>query len=224
VPRPCEIKGGGGLRQAKHCAITYALPPSRGLRGACSAIPHKGRRERSSWKTRSTCLTIALIGFLVAAPCSSALAQQKLQVSFKALADNSKITRQQNIEVGDAPNHILRIFEVHRIYLSNSPVINGLKLIEEWNRGTADYIDGNGPVTAQYTVFVMENGDRFFARFAEVVETTATGMVTGTYVGQITGGTGKMAGIRGVVRGVGHIDFNSGFNENKTDIEYSIGN
>jgi hypothetical protein len=150
-------------------------------------------------------------------------AQQKQHVSFKALAENSKITQQQNIEVGDVHNHIVRIFEVRRTYPNNSPMINGLSIMEEWDRGTADYIDGNGPVTVQYIVYVMENGDRFFARLAEVVETTAAGEVTATYVGHITGGTGGLAAIQGIVRGASHINFKTGFNENQTDIEYSIG-
>jgi hypothetical protein len=152
-------------------------------------------------KIRSTFLTSALLGLLIAAPCSIASAQQKQQVSFKALAENSKITQQQNIEIGDVPHHIIRIFEVRRTYPNNSPVINGLSIIEEWDRGTADNIDGNGPVTVQYTVYVTGNGDRFFVRLAEVVETTAAGEVTATYVGQITGGTGKLAAIQGIVRG-----------------------
>jgi hypothetical protein len=101
---------------------------------------------------------------------NQALAQQKQHVSFKALAENSKITQQQNIEIGDVPNHVVRIFETHRTYPNDPPLINGLSIVEEWDRGTADYIDGNGPVTVQYTVYVMENGGRFFARLAEVVE------------------------------------------------------
>jgi hypothetical protein len=132
---------------------------------------------------------------------SSGLAQQKQEVSFKALAENSKITQQQNIEVGDVLNHIVRIFEVHRTYPNNARVINGLSIMEEWDRGTGDYIDGNGPVTVQYTVYVMENRDRFFARLAEVVATTATGEVIATYVGISPAAPGSWRQFRALCEG-----------------------
>ena len=91
---------------------------------------------------RSTTLalvTFALLGFAVAIPPGNAFAQQKEQVSFKATPENSKITQGMNIDVGDAPNHIIRIFEVHRAYPSNAAVIAGLKLVEEWNRGLTEF-------------------------------------------------------------------------------------
>jgi len=86
-------------------------------------------------------------------------AQQRQQITFKTPSEDSKYTRQLNIEVGDLPNHIIRFFEVHRIYPTNAPLINGLKLVEEWGRGAADYIDGNGNAYV-YDEYVMENGDK----------------------------------------------------------------
>jgi hypothetical protein len=167
---------------------------------------------------------IVILVAIFAIPGKAAETLKQQHVSFKAVAENSKITQQKNIEIGDVPDHVVRIFEAHRTYPSNPPVINGLSIIEEWDRGSADYIDDNGPVTVQYTVYVMENGDRFFARLAEVVQTTALGDVTATYVGHITGGTGRLVGIQGIVRGAAHINFKTGFNENQTEIEYSIDN
>jgi hypothetical protein len=167
---------------------------------------------------------IVIIAVISAMSAEATETLKQQHVSFKALAENSEITQQQNIEIGDVPNHVIRIFDAHRTYPNNPPMINGLRIMEEWDRGSADYIDGNGPVTVQYTVYVMENGDRFFARLAEVVQATAVGDVTATYVGHITGGTGRLAGIQGIVRGASHIDFTTGFNENQTEIEYSIDN
>jgi hypothetical protein len=167
---------------------------------------------------------IAILAAIFAMPAKADETSKQQHVSFKALAENSKITQQQNIEIGDVPNHVVRIFEAHRTYPNDPPVVNGLSIVEEWDRGTADYIDGNGPVTVQYTVYVMENGDRFFARLAEVVQATAVGDVTATYVGHITGGTGRLVGIQGIVRGASHINFKTGFNENQTEIEYSVDN
>ena len=106
---------------------------------------------------RITTLTLTTMALLFSAIALPAVAQQKQQVSFKSPAANSKYVQQLNVDVGDAPNHILRIFEIHYTYPNNAPVINGLKLVEAWTRGTADYIDGNGP-DPLYIVYVMENG------------------------------------------------------------------
>jgi hypothetical protein len=173
---------------------------------------------------RRTAFTLATIGLLSLAAAlrpGNVIAQQKQQVSFKAPAENSKYGIQQNIDVGDVPNHIVRIFEVHRTFPKNAPVINGVKLAESWTRGDGDRIDGVGPVM-QYVVYVMESGDKFFARMDGVVQ-TGSGKFTATIAGHITGGTGKFAAILGIVREVANFDPQTGFNEDQTDIEYSIG-
>src|SRR5258708_5647695 len=115
--------------------------------------------------------TIALLGLAVGLSAGDAVAQQKQRVSYKLSAENSKYTQQNVIEVGDVPGHQVRIFEIYRTYPNNAPVINGVKLKETWNRGLTDYIDGNGPNTG-YSVFVLENGDKFFARTTTLAQST----------------------------------------------------
>jgi hypothetical protein len=63
-----------------------------------------------------------------------------------------------------------------------------------------DRIDGNGPDMG-YSVYIMENGDKFFARYIGQVQNDS-GNFTDTLFGPITGGTGKLLGIQGTVRGV----------------------
>jgi hypothetical protein len=152
-----------------------------------------------------------------------AVAQQKQHVSYKNSAENSKFIVSQNVDIGDIPNHIVRIFEIRRTFPNNAPVINGLKIVEEWDRGVAELIDGNGSAVPNYTIYVMENGDKFFTRIASLLQTTPDGKFTVTTVGYITGGTGKLAGIQGTTRGSGNIDLKTNFNESQIDIEYSIG-
>jgi hypothetical protein len=82
-----------------------------------------------------------------------------------------------------------------------------------------DYIDGNGSSTT-YTVYVLENGDKFFSRAALVAQSDGSGKLTATTVGPITGGTGKMAGVQGITRGVATANPKSGVNEGQTEIEY----
>jgi hypothetical protein len=109
----------------------------------------------------------------------------------------------------------VRAFELHRVPV-NPPVIGAVKLVEDTNWGLTDLVDGNGSATV-YSVYAMENGDKFFARANLVIENSG-GKLTATQVGRITGGTGKLASTRVVTR----FDIHSGFNEARTDIEYSI--
>ena len=171
-----------------------------------------------------TLTAMALLSLAVSLPAGSALAQQKQQVSFKVLAENNKYGTQQNVAIGDGPNHIVRVFEVHSTFPSNAPVINGLKLTEIWNRGIADIGDGAGNGST-YFVFVMEGGDKFFVRNANVIQpAAAAGKFVATTVGHITGGTGKLATIQGIARQVTTFDPIAGVpGESQFDIEYSMG-
>ena len=161
---------------------------------------------------------MALLCIAVAIPADDAVAQQKQQVSFKSAAANSNYTQQQNLTVGDVPNHIVRIFELHRTFPNAATVIGGLKLLEEWDRGIADITDGNGTATV-YTIYVTENGDKLSTRTVGAVQTNS-GKLTATQVGTITNGTGRLAGIQGSVRITTTFDPQVGFNESQTEIEY----
>ena len=168
-----------------------------------------------------TLSTTALLSFAIIAPASNALAQQKQRVSFKTPAENIKLT-QHNVDVGDMPNHVVNVYDAHFTFANDAPVINGLKLTEAWNRGTGDLTDGHGTATG-YQVYLMENGDRFFVRAANVTQIGAGGLLTATVVGHITGGTGKLAGIQGFVRAVTSFDLKEHSGGTQTEIEYSIG-
>jgi hypothetical protein len=171
---------------------------------------------------RSTIIltTLALSVCLVA---GSALAQQKQQVSIKIPVENTKFGLQQNVVVGDAPNHIVRVFEVHYTAPSNVPTINGLKFAEIWQRGNVDIADGAG-TTSSYFVYVMENGDKFFVRNAAIIEPVGAGRLTATGVGRITGGTGSLGTIQGIVRQRTTFDPIAGVpGDTQIDIDYSMG-
>jgi hypothetical protein len=174
-------------------------------------------------KMRSTLVTAALLFLAVALPGSNAPAQQKQQVSFKIPAENSKYIVSQNVDVGDAPNHIVRLFDTRGMIPNNAASINGLKLVEVFARGTGDLIDGHGGGPG-YLVFVAENGDRFFSRNNFVAQ-QVSGKLTATWAGSITGGTGKFAGIQGTTRQFTNFDPSPGgvISNTQYDIEYSIG-
>jgi hypothetical protein len=170
-------------------------------------------------KTVCAFVVMTAVGPALVSPSGSAAAQEKQRVSFKAAAANTKYTQQHVIDVGDTPGHQVRVFEIHRTYPGNPPVINGVKLAETWSRAVSDYTDGNG-LNPGYTVYVLENGDKFFTRYNCVATNAGEGKVNTNCVAQITGGTGQFVRIRGVVRSANTADPKAGFNENQSEIEY----
>jgi hypothetical protein len=124
-------------------------------------------RNTLTLTTVALCLAISLPAF----------AQEKHQISYKTTAETSKYTQQLNLNAGDTPNHVVRAFELHRVP-SNAALINGVKLAEDDNWGLTDLVDGNGSATV-YSVYSMENGDKFFARAVLVIENTG-GKLTAT--------------------------------------------
>jgi hypothetical protein len=67
----------------------------------------------------------------------------------------------------------------------------------------------------------MENGDKFFDRRAALAQGTPEKR-TSKHVGYITGGTGKFAGMQGIVRASTNIDVKTSVSETQIDIEYWI--
>jgi hypothetical protein len=166
--------------------------------------------------------TMALLCLAVGVPASAAFAQQTQTVSYKVGAENSKYTQQQFLDVGDVAGHQVRSFEIYRAFPTNAPVINGMKMKEQWTRGISDYVDNNGAATT-YNVYVLENGDKFFTRGTVLARSAGPGKLTNATVAYITGGTGKIAGIQGIVRTTGSAEPKAGVNETQVEIEYSIG-
>src|SRR5262249_29392961 len=171
-------------------------------------------------------IAAALFALAIAVPAGQVAAQEMQRVSYKTPAANSKYTQQHFVDVGDVAGHQVRVLEIHRVFPTDPPVINGIKLKEQWTRGVSDYIDNNG-TAINYSVFVMDNGDKFFVRTTVLVQNNTkpdgSKQSVATSTGFITGGTGKFAGITGIVRSVNVFDPKAGLNEGQTEIEYSIG-
>jgi hypothetical protein len=166
--------------------------------------------------------TTAALCLAVAVPASDTFAQDTKLVSYKVGAENSKYTQQQFLDVGDVAGHQVRSFEIHRTFPTDAPIINGLKMKEQWTRGVSDYVDNNGTATT-YSVYVLENGDKFFSRGTVVARSAGPGKLSNMTVSYITGGTGKLAGIQGIVRTTGSAEPKAGVNETQVEVEYSIG-
>jgi len=163
-----------------------------------------------------TIWTITLMLLAVAA-ATEVLAQEKLV--FDVSAENTKYTQQYTIDVGDVSGHQVRILEIHRVYPSEAPMINGIKIIESWTRGTSDYTNYGEART--YSVYVLENGDKFFTRGTLIaVQAPEESNLTATTVGPITGGTGKLSKINGMARSSTTANPKTGLNETHVEIEY----
>jgi len=54
---------------------------------------------------------VAVLLLVIASP---AFAQQRQHVSYKTSSENTKYVQQLNVEVGDVPNTLFRVFDLHR--------------------------------------------------------------------------------------------------------------
>jgi hypothetical protein len=163
--------------------------------------------------------TLACAAALMLGSAPDAWAQQKQKISYKVTAESAKYPQRHTLEVGDGPGHTLSLFEIHRTFPSNAPVINGVKVKEIWTRGYGDYVDNNG-ASHNYSVYVLENGDKFFTKATTMGQANAAGRRTTSSVGEITGGTGKLVGMRGMLRATGASEGKAGINETQAEIEY----
>ena len=160
----------------------------------------------------------ACIALLCVGMAASVEAQQKQRVSFVLPPGNSKYTRQHEIEVGDAPGHKLRAYELQRMFPKEGPTIEGARLTELWIRGISDFVDMTGLATA-YSVYVFDNGDKLFAR-SDIVASSDAGKSATLAAGRITGGTGKFRGVQGLIRVASATDPGSGLLRSTFEIDY----
>jgi hypothetical protein len=156
---------------------------------------------------RAATLTAAMA--MLSLPATNVLAQESQRVFFSTSAENTKYTQQHLIEVGDVPGHHVRLFEISRTFPNDPPIIGGLALKEEWNRGVSDYTDSSGPAS-------------FYGVYVTAVSRKAGAGLSAVTVGRITGGTGKFANMRGTIYTVRTADPAAGINEGQTEIEYVL--
>lgn len=170
-------------------------------------------------KLASIALAAASAISLVALAAGDALAQQKQKVSYKVAAGDSKYLQRHTVEADDEPGHLMSIYEIHRKFPADGPAINGVRIKESFTRGYGDYMSSNG-LSTNYTTFVLENGDKFFTKGLTLGQADAAGKRSTISVNNITGATGKLAGMKGILRGRGASDGKAGYNETSSELEY----
>ena len=167
-------------------------------------------------RTKLAATVVAAIG-LAACLQAPASAQQKFKYVLAA-ATQGKYTEQHVLDVGDSPGHQIRVATISTKYTGEAPTFDGVKATDSTIWLTSDYRNGSGRFM-QYAVLQMENGDRIYETVEGQAQTSA-GKVSYATVATITGGTGKFATLRGVIRGSGVTDFKTGPSPNPSEGEY----
>lgn len=174
-------------------------------------------------KTYRSLVTSTLLISLTTLMAIDATAQEKHHIAYQTPAENSKYIQQHAIDAGDAKGHQIRILEIKKVLPKDAPVYEGVKAVEEWNRGYSDYVDGNGRNWG-YTTIVLENGDKIFGRWDGVSQTiiSADGSKKSSSISAstFTGGTGKFQKIRGTFRGSSTFDAGKGINSGQVEGDY----
>ena len=169
---------------------------------------------------RSLLLILATIAMQSSTITGIAVAQETKQLSFQAAPENTEFTQQHRIDVGDRAEHHVRIFEHRSTFFKDAPAINGVALKEQLARGITDLTCDRGSGTV-YFVHELASGDKFFARGIVVAYRLGSGF-SATTAAEITGGTGKFAGMRGTIRSMVTVDASDGVSEGRTEIEYVL--
>ncbi len=153
--------------------------------------------------------------FIVPLLAAPGVAQERCKWSSDGGSGNvTSYPQQLNIDVGDAPGHIVGVFEIHSVAGSNAkPNCEGLKDKESWTHGYRDYRDRNGH-TWGYTVTILENGEKIYQEYSGTTETTAAAdgstKTTTDSVATWTGGTGRYQTVRGIERDHVAVDWAKG--------------
>jgi hypothetical protein len=146
------------------------------------------------------------------------------KVSEVVLAANTSYVQQHSVEVGDVPQHFIRVVELKRTYPDDKPNCEGLKRLYSLSQFWTDYVEQNGPVQG-YAVVVFENGDKMFQQWSGVSQTLIdeSGKKSSHFVGvvRVTGGTGVYKNAHGLIREETIFDVAKGYNESRREGEYT---
>jgi hypothetical protein len=147
----------------------------------------------------------AIFGTMALCATSNTWAQKKYTIT-RAPSSSSQYLQQHAIDVGDAPGHQVRVYEIRNEYLEKDLAFAGVPVKESMARGMSDYVNFSGPFTT-YTVYTLEDGNKVFSRGTgtsqSATNTDGSRTVKFSFVENFIGGTGKFKGIHGQVTGTG---------------------
>ncbi len=153
-----------------------------------------------------------------------AAAQVRTSIAYDAARAELRTVQNLRLQLDDLPGHELRLFDRRRTFRpADAPSIEGVRVVEIWEQGTADLVDQSGSESA-YVTFVLADGNRLFGRYA--AGTRATRWPDGSrhydVVGTITltAGTGAFARVRGLITVRAAIDPGADSNQIESRGEY----
>jgi hypothetical protein len=154
---------------------------------------------------------------------ATALAQQRQPLSYDAAAAETTYAANYRVAAGDVPDHLLRVFDLRRVFTRRPPMFQGVAAKEMWERGWADTIDQSGSESS-YVTYLLEDGSKVFGRYVGTVSSFRwpDGSRHFDILGVITlsGGTGLFARLRGIVRIRASIDPGADSNQIESKGEY----
>jgi hypothetical protein len=188
------------------------------IRGCSSS----GADMKANLTTSARLAAVVITSSLLVLLPESAAAQEKQKYLFSVTVP-SKYIEQHVLEVGDLPGHQIRIAALETKYETQAPSYDGVKVTESSGWLRSDYINRSGGFT-QYSVLQMANGDKIYQTLDGQSQTSygpeGSGKTSYTTVIHLTGGTGKFAKIRGILRGSGVTDFKTGAINSPVEGEY----
>ena len=146
-------------------------------------------------------LAACLIGATTFCVTNQVCAQQKYKTQGSPTS-RAQYLQEHAIEVGDVPDHRVRVFEIRYDYPQHDYALGGVVVKELFSRCMSDYINLSGAFSC-YQVYSLEDGNRVSSRSTGTSQNDGAGGLTLISVENFTGGTGKFKGIRGQVNGSG---------------------
>ncbi len=150
-------------------------------------------------------------------------AQDRQKYSYKPPPGSTKYVQTHLMDVGDVPDHQVRMAEILSSYSGNGPVYDGVRVVSARSVLVSDYTEGSGHAFS-YTVQTLETGDKVFLRTAILTHSSAgadgarrTGF---SQVATLVGGTGRFKGIRGTLRTTGLTDLKTGTSGTESEGDY----
>jgi hypothetical protein len=142
------------------------------------------------------------VGPLLLAGHADAGDAQRYPLSYDAAAADVATIRQYQVEVDDVSRHVLRLYDLQRVFTRRPPMFDGVAATQMRERGTADLIDQNGTESA-YVTYLLADGNHVFGRYVGTVRSSRwpDGSWHHEIRGRIelTGGSGPFRRLRGSV-------------------------
>ena len=148
-------------------------------------------------------------GAVLLRPAEAIAQPEPTPLSYDAAAAEAATTRRYQLEVGDKPRHVLRLYEIRRVFTRRPPVFDGIATMEMHERGTADLVEESGKQSA-YVTYLLVDGNQVYGSYTGAVRSSRwpdgswhheiRGMI------ELTGGTGRFAALRRKVEVTYYLD------------------